>query len=95
MAFGVKTGGGSRKGKPNKATIEIKDLARKHGPAAIKKLADLMIGGTTEQVQAFAAEKLLDRGYGKAAQAHVGPDGEGPIQFGRVELVILDPHAKN
>lgn len=72
--------GGRQIGTPNKQSREIKSLAAKHGPAAIKKLHELMTMGKTEQTQAFAAEKLLDRGYGKPAQAHAGPEGEGPIQ---------------
>ena len=41
MASRAKTGG-RVKGTPNKATVEIKDLAREHGAAAIAKLVRLI-----------------------------------------------------
>lgn len=68
-----KTGGGSRKGKPNKATIEVKALARVYGPAAVQKLAE-MAGLTrkkpaeAEAVRATCLREILDRGYGKPTQ---------------------------
>lgn len=72
--------GGRQKGTPNKATAEIKSLARKHGKEAIDKLVSLMRSAENEQVQGNAAKDLLDRGYGKPAQAMAGPDGEGPVK---------------
>ena len=36
--------GGRQKGTPNKATREVKTLAREHGPEAIQKLVKLMRG---------------------------------------------------
>ena len=47
MTAGSKPGerrGGRQRGTPNKATAEIKVLAREHGPEAIKKLVGLMRG---------------------------------------------------
>lgn len=73
MAKGVKTGG-RVKGVPNKATAEIKELAREYGPAAITMLAEkagLVKGkkpADTDQAQVAAARELLDRGYGKPTQ---------------------------
>jgi hypothetical protein len=52
-----------------KAAAQIKALARKHSRAAIKTLAAIMNqadGPATARVS--AAEALLDRGWGKAAQ---------------------------
>lgn len=77
MARGAAPGerrGGRKKGSPNKATVEIKQLARVYGPAAIKKLAELaglVEGGKqaqSEQAQVSANRDLLDRGYGKPTQ---------------------------
>jgi hypothetical protein len=72
---------GRPKGARNKVTAEIKSIAQKHGPAAIKKLATLMEKAESEQAQVAAAKELLDRGYGKATQSleHGGPGG-GPIE---------------
>ena len=76
MTAGFKTGGRT-KGTPNKATAEIRALAQQHGPAAIKRLAWLSLNAASEQTQAFAAEKLLDRGYGRAIQS-ISSDQDNP-----------------
>jgi hypothetical protein len=80
--------GGRAKGTPNKATAEIKAIAREYGPAAIKqaaKLAGLVDGGKgkadSEAARIAALNLVLDRGYGKAAQPHTGEGGEGPVQI--------------
>lgn len=95
MAKGKKTGG-RKAGTPNKATAEIKDIAKQHGPAAIARLADLMMTATSEAAQVAAANSLLDRGYGKAAQPQVGADDEPPIKHThRIERVIVRPEDKD
>lgn len=69
MAKGAKTGGGSRKGKPNKSTADIKAVAQEYGPSAIAVLTEIM--ESKEQPPAArvaAAKELLDRGYGKSLQ---------------------------
>ena len=71
--------GGRQKGTPNKATAEIKDIARKYGPDAITRLAYLMTRAESEQAQVAACKELLDRAYGKPAQAIVGDD-EAPVK---------------
>jgi hypothetical protein len=68
MAVGRKTGGGSRKGRPNKATAEIRDLAQQYTKEALTKLAEIMRNGASEQAQVAAANSLLDRGHGKPSQ---------------------------
>lgn len=74
--------GGRQKGTPNKATQEIKELARGYGPKAVAELA--RIAGLTkgppsenEQTRVAAIKELLDRGYGKATQPISG-DADGP-----------------
>ena len=75
-----KTGGGSRKGRPNKASGEVRALAQQYGPDAILGLA-IMAGiakpltrlptikpAQTEPVQRGAMDSLLDRAYGKPSQ---------------------------
>jgi hypothetical protein len=89
MAAGQKTGG-RVKGVPNKATAKLKALAQKHTAAALKTLASIMKGGDTDSARVAAAKELLDRGYGKPAQAIVGGDEDShPIRVTRVELVDL------
>jgi hypothetical protein len=70
---------------------DIKALARKHGRAAIKTLAEIMKqadGPATARVS--AAQALLDRGWGKAAQ-HLAADADELPLFARIERVIVDP----
>jgi hypothetical protein len=72
----------------SKAAAEIKALAKKHSRAAIKVLAGIMNqadGPATARVS--AAQALLDRGWGKAAQPIAGEDG-GPL-LARIERVIV------
>jgi hypothetical protein len=77
----------------SKAAAEIKALAKKHSKAAIKVLAAIMNqpdGPATARVS--AAQALLDRGWGKAAQPVAGEDGGLPV-LGKIERVIVDPGA--
>ncbi len=72
--------GGRRAGTPNKATREIKDLARTHAPSAMKELARLALKAESEQARVAAIKELFDRGYGKASQSHEHTGaGGGPI----------------
>ncbi len=60
---------GRPKGALNKSTRDIKTLAQKHTPAALKTLVEVMKGGESEAARVAAARELLDRGYGKAHQS--------------------------
>ena len=68
MAKGIKTGG-RKAGTPNKATAEVKELASKFAPAAIVELARLATEAESEAARVAAANSILDRAYGKPAQA--------------------------
>ena len=71
MAMGGKREGAGRKlGSLNKITREVKEMAREHGPAAIKHLVHVMKNGSSEQAQVTAAREILDRAYGKPTQYH-------------------------
>lgn len=63
MAIGHKTGG-RQKGTPNKATARVRELAREHGPAAVRVLAELM-QCANEGTRLSAACAILDRAYGR------------------------------
>ncbi|MET3929569.1 HEAT repeat protein [Lysobacter sp. OAE881] len=77
MAF-QKGQSGNPGGRP-KEDAEIKALARAAGPEAIDKLLELLRGDDRRTALA-AAQALLDRGFGKPAQAITGDEG-GPIEF--------------
>jgi hypothetical protein len=47
----------------------IDELAREHAPRAIELLADTMESAVEDRDRIRAAEAILDRGYGKPAQA--------------------------
>jgi hypothetical protein len=47
----------------------VREAARAYTAEAIATLASIMRHGTTEAAQILAAKELLDRGYGKPAQA--------------------------
>ncbi len=83
MAIGRKTGGGSRKGSPNKSTKDVKALALKYVPSAIQRLAHLAVKAQSEQAQVAACKELLDRAVGKASQPIGQADDLQPI-FQRV-----------
>lgn len=70
MPRGSKPGeyrGGRKAGTPNHATTEVKRIAGKHGPDAIKELARLMVESVSDPARVSAASIILDRAYGKAA----------------------------
>ena len=80
----TRMGMGRKPGVPNKIHTDVKKLAQSYGPDAIRKLAEMggLIPGVAparpNSTQAYALDKLLDRAYGKAHQAHSfeGEDGE-------------------
>jgi hypothetical protein len=79
------------KPKSKVAAAGVRALARKHSKAAVKTLAAIMNneeGPATARVS--AAQALLDRGWGKAAQPLAGEEGGLPI-LTRIERVIVDP----
>jgi hypothetical protein len=60
---------GNPGGRP-KVIGELRALARAYAPDAIKELARLAVKARSETARVAAIRELLDRGYGKAAQAH-------------------------
>jgi hypothetical protein len=73
---------------------QINALARRHTRAAIKVLAAIMNqadGPATARVS--AAQALLDRGWGKAAQRNAGEE-DGAAMLARIERVIVDAAEK-
>jgi hypothetical protein len=68
--------GGRKIGTPNKTTVEIRLLAQKHVPDAIKEAARLMLRARSEQARLAAISLILDRAFGRPSQSH---------EFGGVE----------
>jgi hypothetical protein len=67
---------GNPGGRP-KQIAEVRDLAREHTPDAIRILAKWMKQDDNPSAAVAAAREMLDRGWGKAAQALTGENGEG------------------
>lgn len=82
---------GRPKGALNKATKDIKALAQKHTPAALKTLVRIMKVSGSDPARVAAAKELLDRAHGKAAQAVIGGGADDPPikHVTRIELVDL------
>ena len=57
-----------------RAPTDIRSLARSHTSLAIKILAGIAKDGTNDGARVAAAVALLDRGWGKPAQAHTYKD---------------------
>ncbi len=90
--LGQKKVAGRKKGTPNKVTADIKAIARKYGPEAMKGIAELAKNATNEATRLAAWNTLLDRGYGKAKQIVGGDDDGAPIKhIHRVIIGASDP----
>lgn len=72
--------GGRQAGTPNKATAEIKLLAREHAATAMKELARLAVHAESEAARVAAIKELFDRGFGKSRQPLDGDGEGGPIR---------------
>ena len=77
-----------------KAITEIRSLARSHTRTAINALVGVMRSkDATHAVRVSAANAILDRGWGKAAQAVENADG-GPLELiHKIERVIVHPES--
>jgi hypothetical protein len=78
-------------GSKNKAQNDIRQYARQYSVEAIERFVTVMRTGKDGDA-VYAADKLLDRAFGKAAQAQTGENGEGPINHRvLVEFVRAQP----
>ncbi|MGD9725273.1 MAG: hypothetical protein AB7R40_23510 [Nitrospiraceae bacterium] len=65
-----------------KAPTEIRSLARSHTESALKTLAGIMNEpDAPHAARVSAANSLLDRGWGKAAQIIAGDENDGPVKL--------------
>jgi len=63
-----------------RAPQNIRALARAHTEMALRTLCGIALNGENEGARVAASVHILDRGWGKAPQAHTGEDGEGSIR---------------
>jgi hypothetical protein len=80
---------GNPGGRPS--DTKLRDACRAKTELAIRTLEEIMKSKKSPAAARVAAAcALLDRGYGKPAQAITGPDG-GPVQFQTIERRIVRP----
>jgi hypothetical protein len=79
-----------------KTLTEIRSMARSHTRMAINALVGVMRSkNATHAARVSAANAILDRGWGKAAQALENSD-EGALELvHRIERVIVHPDPEN
>lgn len=78
---GKRPGAGRKPGRVSKAKRELADMAKDHAESALDVLAEIMQDNQQPAAaRVSAANALLDRGYGKPAQAVqvTGAEG-GPV----------------
>ena len=77
-----------------KTITEIRSLARSHTRTAINVLVGVMRSNdATHAARVSAANAILDRGWGKAAQA-LGNGDDGALELvHRIERVIVHPES--
>lgn len=74
--------GGRQKGTPNKATADIKALAQKYAPAAMKRLYHIAENSESDAASVAAIKELFDRGFGKSKQPLTGgEEDDNPIKL--------------
>ena len=64
---------------PDGEIINLRELARSYTLEAVSVIAGCL-KSSDEKVALAASQTMLDRGWGKAAQAITGEDGEGPVK---------------
>ena len=82
---------GNPGGRP-KVTAAVRELARDHGAKAIERLVELM-ASENERTAVAACEAVLNRGYGRPAQALTlsGEEDKPAVQLeGTVRFVRAD-----
>ena len=82
---------GNPSGRP-KENAEVKALARQYTQQAIDTLGTIMLNPDAKgSERVAAAQALLDRAYGKPAQAIVGDATADPVQITQIMRRIVDP----
>lgn len=93
MAKGIKTGGGSRKGRPNRATAEKAAAIAASGLTPLDYMLQVMREGESEAVRLDAAKSAAPYVHPKL-QPVDAKTGDSAIKFiGRIELVPLSANS--
>ena len=94
MARGGKREGAGRKpGMDSAAKRDLIDMAKDHGQAAVKVLADIMANqAEAASARVSAATALLDRGYGRPTQTLAGPGPDGEHVVKQIGLHFVKPN---
>lgn len=86
-----KPGKSANPGGRSKLEKDVRDLAREHSTAAIERLAWLMENAQSERTQAAACEAILDRAWGRPAQAIIGGgEDDPPIALKEILIRAID-----
>ena len=62
-------GAGRKRGKVGAAKRELAEMAKDHAEAALRTLVEIATGDVAASARVSAATAILDRAYGKPAQA--------------------------
>lgn len=91
MAAGRKTGG-RVKGTLNKATADIKALARQYTEEAMAGLIGIVRNSESDAAKVAAIKEILDRAYGKSKQPLIGGEDDDPAMrmVAAVEWRVVD-----
>lgn len=92
MAKGQKTGGRT-KGTLNKATRDIKEIARGHGPEVIEGFVRLFRDADSDAAKIAAGKEILDRAYGKSTQPIAGDD-DMPAIRAALKVAFVGPESR-
>ena len=92
--MGGNAGKGRPKGALNKATKDIKEAARMHGPQALEVLSRILLAGESETAQIAAAKEILDRAYGKSTQPIANEEGK-TFALALIERRIVNADNRN
>lgn len=83
-------------GRPKKTEEErtLEEMCRAKTPEALATILTIMAGGENERNRLASAQYIIDRGWGRAAQAMeiTGKDG-GALDIRVIERVIVDVRA--
>ena len=74
---------GRPRGSTSKHKLKLQALAREYTEVALRTLVEICRRGDTDKARVDAADKLLDRGWGKPVQAihGSGDDGEHEVNL--------------